>query len=138
MVRIGILVLAAIFLTPSAHAQTKAFGWSMKRGKAEVEGMFVVDGYTISQMYGMMRRYCAGGDLDQFELVGKARKRRGLVLQKFTTQCAGGPLPRFKGSRSSFEIEFIKKGEYRNQHLVEITTSDGAGNLLYLKETIQP
>ena len=138
MHRTGALVVAAMLLATSVDAQTKAFGWSMKRGKAAVEGTFVVDGYTIQQIHGMMRRFCAGGDLGQFKLVGKARKKRGLVLQKFSTTCAGGPLPRFKGSRSSFEIELINKGEYKNQHLVEITTSDGAGNLLYLRETIRP
>ena len=46
---------------------------------------------------------------------------------------------RFKGKTVGIEIEFItKNNEYQGKHLVEITTSDGSGNIVYLRETIKP
>ncbi len=130
--------IAALCFAAPANADVKAFGFSMKKGKANVEGVFIVDGYTMAEMQSLLSQYCRGGKVGAFRFEGKARKRRGLLRQKFTTECPGGPLERFKGSRSSFEIEFIRQGEYKNQHLVEITTSDGAGNLIYLRETTRP
>ncbi len=139
MLRSCLFAFAVCIAMPtSAQAELKAFGFSMKRGSEEVKGTLVVDGYSLKQMHSMMRKYCTGGQVEQFTFVGKPRKRRGLVLQKFKTTCAGGPLQRFKGKSSSYEIELIKEGEYKNKHLVEITTSDGAGNIVYLRETIKP
>jgi hypothetical protein len=89
-------------------------------------------------MVKMMRDYCKGRKIGNITHVGKARKRRGQVLQKFKTTCAGGLQDRFKGKTAGFEIEYITKGRYKNKHLVEITTSDGKGNILYLKETTRP
>ncbi|MEM9637192.1 MAG: hypothetical protein AAGA94_06055 [Pseudomonadota bacterium] len=129
---------ATLALAGAAQAQVKAFGFSMKPGSTEVKGTLVVDGYTLAQMRGMMGKYCQGGQIGDITYTGNPRKRRGMVLQKFKTTCAGGPLSRLAKGRSSYEIEFITKGEYKNQHLVEITTSDGKGNVVYLREAAQP
>jgi len=132
-------VAATVIMSTSASAGLQAFGFSMKRGSPEVSGVFVVEGYSPTQMVKMMSAYCKNGRVQDLAYVGKPRKRKGLVLQKFTATCASGHLDRFKGKRSSYEIEYITKaGEYQNKHLVEITTSDGAGNILYLRETIRP
>lgn len=129
----------SLALAVPAAAETKAFFFSLERGKQEVKGTTVVDGYTVKEMHSFIRQYCKGGKVGQIAYTGKARKRRGKLLQKFVTTCEGGPHDRFKGKRSSYEVEFITQaGEYRNKHLVEITTSDGKGNILYLRETARP
>lgn len=140
MIKSVVLAFAAtVILSTSASAELQAFGFSMKRGSPDVSGIFVVDGYTPAQMVKMMGTYCKNGRVTDLAYVGKPRKRRGLVLQKFKATCAAGHLDRFKGKRSSYEIEYITKaGEFQNKHLVEITTSDGLGNVLYLRETIRP
>ncbi|KIC10005.1 hypothetical protein RA19_12650 [Leisingera sp. ANG-M1] len=132
------LTTAALLASPAVAEPVKGFGFSMKRGKPAIKGVLVVDGYSQQQIRKMMSVYCKGGDVGALELTGKPRKKRGYVLQKFTTTCQGGPLDRFKGKNSSYEIEYITEGEYRNKHLVEITTSDGLGNILYLKEFARP
>lgn len=136
-----VLPMVAILSANAAFAAEpiKGFFFRLERGTPKVEGIYSVGGYEIGQMRGMMAKYCKGGKIGQIAHVGKARKRRGQVLQKFETTCAGGMPDRFKGSTLGIEIEYItKKNEYQGKHLVEITTSDGSGNIVYLRETIKP
>jgi len=133
--------LAAVLVVMAAPAQAEAikgFFFKLKRGTPVVEGIYAVGGYTAAEMVSMMGKYCAGGKIGQIAHVGKARKRRGQILQKFQTTCAGGMPQRFKGSTVGIEIEYITQGEYAGQHLVEITGSDGLGNMIYTRETIRP
>ena len=135
------LPLVALLSANSAMAADpiKGFFFRLERGSTKVEGLYSVGGYEIGQMRGMMAKYCKGGKIGQIAHVGKARKRRGQVLQKFETTCAGGMPNRFKGKTVGIEIEFITKtNEYQGKHLVEITTSVGSGNIVYLRETIKP
>lgn len=132
----GILTL---LLALPASAAPKAVFFSLERGTAEVSGTLVVDGYSVKEVRNFIRQYCKGGAVGEITPSGKPRKKRGNILQKFTTTCAGGPHDRFRGKRSSYEVEFITKdGQYKNKHLVEITTSDGKGNIVYLRETVRP
>lgn len=134
------LCLAVFTATAAPAAEPiKGFFFRLERGTPKVEGIYSVGGYDIAQIRGMMARYCQGGKIGQIAHVGKARKRRGQVLQRFETTCSGSIPARFKGKSVGIEIEFItKNNEYRGKHLVEILTSDGNGNLHLLRETIQP
>lgn len=131
------LATATLLATP-ALAELKYVSFSIKRGDPLVKGRMVVDGYTVPQITKMMGVYCKGRPISDFTFKGKPRKKRGYILQKFTATCATGPLDRFKGSSGAYEIEYITKGEYKNKHLVEITTSDGNGNIVYLREFARP
>ncbi|WP_186766357.1 hypothetical protein [Falsiphaeobacter marinintestinus] len=53
-----------------------------------------------------------------------------MLVQKYTTTCSGGLVSKYKGSSAAFEVELMPDG----RTLVEITTSDGSGNIIYLKE----
>lgn len=131
--------LVSLLLAVPASAAPKAVFFSLERGKTEVKGTLVVDGYSPNEVRSFIRQYCKGGKVGEITPTGKPRKKRGNVLQKFATTCAGGPQDRFRGKRSSYEVEFITKdGQYKNKHLVEITTSDGKGNIVYLRETVRP
>lgn len=134
----GLALILLPLLSSPVLAQTKGFYFALERGTQTVEGVLAVDGYTTAEMRGMMAKYCKGGKIGDLTYVGKAKKRKGVLLQKFATTCAGGPLDRFKGKRTGFEIEYITSGEYAGKHLVEITGSDGSGNIVYLRETIKP
>lgn len=131
-------VLAATTPAPAQAQAIKGFFFKLKRDTQKVEGIYVVGGYTPAEMVSMMSRYCKGGKIGQIAHAGKARKRRGQILQKFETTCAGGMPDRFGGSTVGIEIEYITQGEYAGQHLVEITGSDGLGNIVYGRETIRP
>ena len=89
----------SIAMAGVASAQIQFVSFSMKRGKAEVKGTLALNGYSISQTRDMMSEFCKGGQLGEIAYVGKPRKRKGNVFQKFTTTCAGGPLDRFKGKK---------------------------------------
>ena len=132
---IGISATAA----SAAGAETvKGFYFRLERGTPRVEGIYSVGGYDPAQLVSMMGRYCEAGKIGQIAHVGKARKRRGQILQKFQTSCPGRMPARFRGKSAEIEIEYITNGEYKGKHLVEITTSDGLGNIVYLPETIRP
>ena len=130
--------LLALTATPALADPIKGFYFRLERGTPTVEGIYSVGGYSVSELSGMMKKYCKGGKIGEFAHVGKAKKKRGQILQKFSTTCAGGPLDRFKGKSTGIEIGYITSGKYAGKHLVEITTSDGKGNILNLKETIKP
>ena len=141
MSRIPLLALAAVVTLTAVPAQAepiKGFFFRLERGTPKVEGIYSVGGYSPAQMVSMMRKYCNGGKIGQIAHVGKARKRRGQILQKFQTSCAGGMPARFKGKTAGIEIEYITKGTHKGKHLVEITTSDGLGNILHLVESTRP
>ncbi|MFZ7090499.1 hypothetical protein [Primorskyibacter sp. 2E233] len=139
-IRFALPLIAVLGATPAVAADPiKGFFFRLERSSQKVEGLYSVGGYSLTEITGMMRKYCKGGKIGQIAHVGKARKRRGQVLQKFETTCAGGMPERFKGKSAGIEIEYItKNNEYKGKHLVEITTSDGRGNIVTLRETIQP
>ncbi|MCB6177100.1 hypothetical protein LHP98_03020 [Rhodobacter sp. Har01] len=128
------LLLAA---TPALAEPLQAFGFSLKRARPDVEGFYVVDGYAAGEMRSLIGLYCAGsvGDIVN---VGPPKRKRGLMLQKFRSTCSGGLSGRFQGKSASFEIELMQKGEHRGRHVAEITSSDGSGNVVYLRETVAP
>ena len=138
LTKIAFSAISAVFISTAADANTKFVSFSVKRGSTDVSGMYLVNGYSTAEMTRLMRKYCKGGKVGQFVLKGKPRKKRGVLRQKFETTCAGGLPDRFKGKRASFEIELVTEGDYKNKHLVEILTSDGAGNIIFLKETTKP
>lgn len=131
--------LVSLMLAIPASAAPKAVFFSLERGVTEVTGTLVVDGYSPEEVRSFIRQYCKGGKVGGITTTGKPRKKRGNILQEFATTCAGGPQDRFRGKRSSYEVEYItQEGQYKNKHLVEITASDGKGNIVYLRETVRP
>ncbi len=137
--RIALLAAAlAVTSAPAFAEPVKGFYFRVERNQPKVEGIYSVGGYSYKDMHVMMAKYCKSGKITQFANVGKQRKRRGQVLQKFQAVCAACMPDRFKGSFVGIEIEYITKGEYSGKHLVEITGSDGAGNMVYLRETTTP
>lgn len=136
--KLAILATSLSFLVTAADADTQYFNFRIDKKSPEVTGMFLVDGYSYAQMGRVISKYCGGAKVAQFSLVGKPRKKRGHVRQKFATSCSGGAKNAYKVNGALIEVEFITEGTYKNKHLVEITTRDGAGNLQFLKETIKP
>lgn len=139
--RIKHFLLPLLLLGTAAPAQAdpiKGFYFRLTKGSPAIEGIYSVGGYTPNQLVSMMRPYCKGGKVGGFAHTGKAKKRRGQILQKFQASCAGGPPDRFKGKSTGIEIEYITEGRYAGKHLVEITTSDGKGNIVTLLETANP
>ena len=136
------LLAAPLLAAAPAHAEPKkGLFFQLKRDSANVEGVYFVGGYTPAQIVSLMRAYCMGGKIGEFAHVGKALKRRGQVLQKFQTTCAGGKIDLpdgFNGKTTAFEIEYITEGQYAGKHLVEITGSDGLGNIVHKIETTTP
>ena len=132
------LAMSALLAGPAFAAERQYVNFRMEQGKATVKGAFYLNGYTLPQISKMMSVYCKGGNVGPIELDGKPRKKRGKLRQKFTTTCPGGRLSRFKGRSTTFEIEYFTDGEYKNKHLVEISGSDGLGNLIYLREFAKP
>ncbi|MBK6466906.1 MAG: hypothetical protein IPL38_16620 [Rhodobacter sp.] len=140
MFRNACLALPALLLLAAAPAWAEplnAFGFSIKRSTPKVEGLYVVGGYSAGELRSLISNYCAGGVGDIVN-VGKSKKKRGLDLQAFRTTCEGGLNGRFKGKSASFEIELMREGEHTGQHVAEITTSDGSGGIVYLRETVTP
>jgi hypothetical protein len=135
--RLAVIVLALGLAAPAQAEGVKAFGFNMARGDSGVEGAYVVDGYSIAEMQSLMARYCAGS-VGEIVPQGKARKSRGLLVQKFRSTCSGGLSSAIGGNRASIEVEFASSGEYRGQHVAEITTSDGSGNIVYNRELVTP
>ena len=123
-------ILALSILAPSAiqaKEGLKATGYTISRKKAEVKGVLVVNGYTPQQVMAFVKSDCAGGKTGSFGLVGKPKKRRGLVLQSFVTSCPGGPHSRFQGTPSvSIEVEQTPQG----RNLAEFTYGVN-GNIKY-------
>lgn len=132
------LTVSTLLAGPALAAEHQYVNFRMEQGKATVTGAFYLDGYTPTQIRRMMSVYCKGGNVGPIEPNGKPRKKRGKLRQKFTTTCPGGRLSRFKGRSTTFEIEYFTDGQYRNKHLVEISGSDGLGNLIYLREFAKP
>jgi len=135
-----VAVLAASLVLPataSLAAPLNAFGFSLKRASSDVSGLYVVDGYSAGELRSLIGLYCAGS-VGEIVNVGKPQKRRGMVLQKFRSTCSGGLSSRFKGKSASFEIELMRSGDHAGRHVAEITTSDGSGNMVYLRETVSP
>ena len=134
----AIAAILGICATAASAEAVKGFYFRLERGTPRVEGIYSVGGYDPAQLVSMMGRYCEAGKIGQIAHVGKARKRRGQILQKFQTSCPGRMPARFRGKSAGIEIEYITNGEYKGKHLVEITTSDRLGNIVDLLETIRP
>jgi hypothetical protein len=136
-----LLATALLVAAPANAEPVKGFFFRLERDSTNVDGLYVIGGYSPAQVVSMMRQYCKGGQIGDFAHVGRARKRKGQVLQKFRTTCAGGKidrLDRFGGKTTGFEIEYITEGQYAGEHLVEITGSDGLGNIIHALETTTP
>lgn len=130
---------AALLLTaaPAGAEALNAVGFSLKRAAPDVGGAYVVDGYSAAELRSLIGLYCAGS-VGEIVNVGGPQKKRGLVLQKFRSTCAGGLSDRFAGKSAAFEIEKMRKGEMQGRHVAEVTTSDGRGNVVYFRETVFP
>ena len=122
------VVAFGVFVAPAfAKDGLKAVGYNIRTKTPEVTGRMVVDGYSFAEVMAFIASDCANGQIGQFALVGKPKKRRGLVLQSFVTTCASGPHPRFQNTKSvSIEVERTPQG----QNLAEFTYGVN-GNILY-------
>lgn len=121
------LLVAFPGLSFADSTKMAAYAFSSKR--TTIKGAFIVDGYTSAQVMAYVAQDCDGAP-DQMSLVGKPRKKRGHVIQKFQTNCEVGLTSNYKGRTASFEVQEMDDG----RTLVEIMTSDGSGNVVLLKE----
>ena len=108
---------------------TKFADYAFSSKRTTIKGAFVVDGYTPAQVMTYIAQDC-NGTPGQMSLVGKPRKKRGNIIQKFQTNCEGGLTSKYKGRTASFEVQEMDDG----RTLVEIFTTDGKGNMVLLKE----
>lgn len=117
----GILfAIAAILLSAAqAAAEPKKFAaYTIKAKSPTVEGVILVDGYTPAELVAFLQEDCASGQIGQLSYVGKPYKRRGNVLQKFRTTCAGGPSPRIgQTSMVTVEVERMPDGRNMTEYL---------------------
>ncbi|MEB8386102.1 hypothetical protein OO012_02580 [Rhodobacteraceae bacterium KMM 6894] len=119
-------------LGTAAQADTKFMAYSLSKKRAEIKGAYFVDGYTTSDVQRFVAQDC-NGKIGQMKLLGKPRKKRGHLVQKFSIDCPGGPAARYPGAMS-IEIEQMADGK----HLAEMSGSDGMGNMVYSKEFRKP
>ncbi len=128
---LAFLVTFGVFVAPSfANEGLQAVGYTIKTKTPEVSGLLVVDGYSYNQIASFIASDCKDGRIGQFALVGKPKKRRGLVLQSFKTTCVGGPHAKFQNTRSvTIEVERTPEG----RNLAEYTYGVN-GNILYERD----
>jgi hypothetical protein len=126
MKHLAALTVIATLAAPSfAAAQSKQFvNYSIENKSTKVTGRFSVDGYSTAQMMKFMSQDCRG-KVGNMALVGKARKKKGVLQQKFQATCEGGLSSKYKGKRASFSI--VKQADGRN--LAYVLGSDGLGNV---------
>ncbi|MEO9517661.1 MAG: hypothetical protein ABJG55_18270 [Paracoccaceae bacterium] len=122
------VVAFGVFVAPAfAKDGLKAVGYNISTKSPEVTGRMVVNGYSYAQIMAFIASDCADGRIGQFALVGKPKKRRGLLLQSFVTSCASGPHARFQNTKSvTIEVERTPAG----QNLAEFTYGVN-GDILY-------
>lgn len=121
----SVLCLAA---ATQATAQDKKFvGYVIKAKTDVVEGVMLVNGYGPSEVLAFIREDCASGQPGTLQYLGKPRKKRGHIFQKFRTSCIGGPSPRIgQTSVVTVEVERMPNGG----NMTEYTYSIG-GNISY-------
>lgn len=130
MIRLTALAFAAAVILPTATLAADVYvNYSISSKNAEVKGRYTVNGYSAAQIKRFMAKDCRGkvGDI---ALVGKPRKKRGVLSQKFKTTCTGGLSSRHKGSRASFSVSKQPNGK----NVAFVLGSDGLGNIVKFKE----
>lgn len=126
-------VLAALIALGSpALAADKYVTYNLSKKRAAIKGLYIVDGYSTGEVQRFVNQDC-NGKIGQMKLVGKPRKKRGHLIQKFEIDCPGGPAARYP-SAMSIEIQKMDDG----RHLVEMFGGDGAGNLVQSTEYRKP
>ena len=128
----AVILAALIALGSPAMATDKYLNYSLSKKRTAIKGLYIVDGYSTGEVQRFVNQDC-NGKIGQMKLVGKPRKKRGHVIQKFEIDCPGGPIARYPGVMS-IEIEQMADGK----HLAEMSGSDGLGNMVYNKEYRKP
>lgn len=132
MIRTFLLSAAAafVFASPAAAQDRMVVSYSISAKKTEVQGAYTVDGFSTKQMLGFISTDCAG-KVGQMTLKGKPRKKKGQLVQKFTTTCDGGlNRKKHKGSVASINVVQPAGGK----RFAQIFASDGKGNMVTYEE----
>lgn len=112
-----------------AAAADKYVSYRIKKKTPTVEGTLLVDGFSLSEIQKFVRKNCAG-NVGDIALVGKPRKKRGNLLQKFKTTCSGGPAQRYAGAKSvTLEHELMPDGRVLTEMLYGLN-----GDIQFLQE----
>ena len=112
-----------------ASAADKYVSYRIKKKTPTVEGTLLVDGFSLSEIQKFVRKNCAG-NVGDIALVGKPRKKRGNLLQKFKTTCSGGPAQRYAGAKSvTLEHELMPDGRVLTEMLYGLN-----GDIQFLQE----
>ena len=74
---------------PGMAADKKFVSFGLSNKKPAVSVTQLVGGYSEAEIVRFISRYCAGA-VGPLEAKGKPRKKRGNLLQKYTSSCQGG------------------------------------------------
>jgi hypothetical protein len=123
------LTCAPALAGSDAKSAVKYASYSISSKREKVKGRYLLNGFTPAQIKGFIEQDCRG-KVGPLVPVGKPRKKRGEFYQKYETTCQDGLAAHYKGKNAGFEVELLGSGKV----LTEITTSDGHGNIIFIKE----